>query len=124
MKMLALVGMALLAAQNYPPPFPREGVTKLFENDRVVVWAGTFVKNRPTPMHEHTMDLVGVFLSDGKVNTTLLDGTTREGKPFGNGSVVFGPKGVIHVEESLVDGTRARGIELKNVGDQPTVSKQ
>ena len=26
------------AAAKYPPQFPREGATKLFENDRIIVW--------------------------------------------------------------------------------------
>jgi hypothetical protein len=64
-------------------------VWKLFENERVVVWTGTFPKNRPTATHEHTMDLVGVFLTEGQVKNTGLDGSVREGKPFGNGQSCF-----------------------------------
>jgi hypothetical protein len=117
MKPLMIV-LTLLTFQSYPPPFPREGVTKLFENERVVVWTAAFLKNRPTPLHEHTMDGIGVFLSEGQLRNRMLDGTVREGKPFGNGHVVLAQRGVIHIEESLVEGTKAILIELKEAGPQ------
>jgi hypothetical protein len=34
------------AAQSYPPPFPRIGVTKLLDNERVTVWDYTPPANR------------------------------------------------------------------------------
>ena len=113
MKLTTISVLAALALQAYPPPFPREGVTKLFENEWVVVWHGVFPKNRPTAMHEHKLDLVGVFLSHGQVKNTTLDGSVRLGKPFGPNHVVFQPSGVIHSEESFIEGTKAVGIELK-----------
>ena len=119
MKMWSVSLLALLTLQSYPPPFPREGVTKVLENEHVVVWHGVFPKNRPTAVHEHRLDLVGVFFSEGRVRATMLDGSVRDGKPFGPGHVVFQPLGVIHVEESLVEGTRAVGLELKEGSDAP-----
>jgi quercetin dioxygenase-like cupin family protein len=119
MRLIAAALLTVWAAQTYPPPFPREGVTKALDNDRVVVWDATFPKALPTTMHEHRRDLIGIFLTAGQVRTTLPDGTVREGKPFGHGAAVFQPRGVIHIEESLVEGTRAVGIELK---EQPNAA--
>ena len=45
---------APVAQSKYPPPYPREGVTMAFQNERVIVWTGVAgVKSRPTSMHQH-----------------------------------------------------------------------
>src|SRR6185436_468101 len=38
MRTLTLALLFFAQAQTYPPPYPRAGTTKLLENDRVVVW--------------------------------------------------------------------------------------
>jgi len=114
MKLLALVGVIWMVAQTLPPPFPREGITKILENDYVVAWNAQFVKNLRTPMHEHKMDLAAFFLTGGQVNAILPDGTVREGQPFAGDRALFQPRGVIHIEEYQTDGTRAIGLELKD----------
>jgi predicted metal-dependent enzyme (double-stranded beta helix superfamily) len=121
MRIASATVLSVLALQSYPPPFPREGATKSFENDRVVVWEATFARGRPTPMHEHRLDAVGIFLSNGQIRTTPAGGPPRDGNPFSAGHVVYGTKGVIHIEESLVDGTRLVLIEFK---DQQNTPKQ
>lgn len=117
-----LAALMLLAApaaggqERLPPPFPRDGVSLAFENDRVVVWRGlSGIKGRPTAMHRHDMPLVGVFLDDGGRTRVLLpDGSSRESAtPTTRGSVLFQPEGVVHAEDALVDGIRAVGIEIK-----------
>jgi hypothetical protein len=35
-------------SQVFPPPFPRDGATKIFENDRVIVWDVAWLK-QPYP---------------------------------------------------------------------------
>jgi quercetin dioxygenase-like cupin family protein len=112
MKSLMVLTLVLFTFQSYPPAFPREGITKLFENERVIVWTGLFPQGKPTAMHEHKLPHVGVFLSAGRVRGTLLDGTTGVAT-VSKGAVTWGPAGRIHVEESLEAGTRAIGIELK-----------
>jgi hypothetical protein len=112
MKFTAVFAVALLALQAYPPPFPREGVTKLLENARVVVWRTDWVKGRPTAMHEHMKDLVGVVLEGGHVRVTLPDGTVVPGQPTEKGRATFQARGVIHREESVADGGRNIAIEL------------
>lgn len=89
-------------AQTYPPPFPREAARKLFENDRVAVWDVTWPKGQPTAMHEHPVDQVSVTLVGGAVRVTRLGGTpvVNKSEP---GSVVFTPKGTVHMEEGLSD---------------------
>ena len=51
MKLLLVSGACLLfgaavAAQNYPHAFPRKGVTKLLENERVAAWGSPGEKAR------------------------------------------------------------------------------
>lgn len=113
MRAAAAAVLSLLALQTYPPPFPRENGTKHFENERVVIWEGTFLTGRPTPMHEHRLDAVGIFLTDGQIKATLADGTVRVGQPFSAGHVVYGTRGVTHIEEGLLDGIRVVVIEFK-----------
>ena len=115
---MALATMAFLAVitvQAYPPPFPREDVSKVFENERVVVWQAHWTSGRPSAMHQHVLDLVGVVLVGGRTRVILPDGSTRESRLSKTGDVMFQPKGVIHIEEPLVDGARTIGIELKEV---------
>ena len=114
---IAVLGLLPLAQPSLPPPFPRPGIEKAFENDYLIVWKGLLgLKGMPTAMHHHERDLVGVFLDPGQVRTMLQDGTAREGSPFVRGAAVFQPRGVTHIEEVLVDGTRAVGVEPKPGG--------
>ena len=108
--------LALAQAANYPPPFPREGVAHVLENERAIVWDVRWTRGRPTAMHEHTLDLVGVVLEAGRTKVTFPDGSSREGAPSALGDVIFQPKGVIHIEESIADGGRTIGVELKESG--------
>ena len=91
-----------LAAQSYPPPFPREAAQKLFENERVAVWDVTWPKGQPTAMHQHPVDQFSVTLVGGTVRVTRLGGTpvVNNSKP---GSVVLTPQGTVHMEEGLSD---------------------
>lgn len=108
------LGAVALAQPALPPPFPRPGIEKAFENDDLVVWKGVLgVKGVPTAMHRHELDLVGVFLDAGQVRNQQPDGTLVVGNPFPRGTTVFQARGVTHREEVLVDGTRAVGIEAK-----------
>jgi quercetin dioxygenase-like cupin family protein len=115
------LGVALfLAIAGYPPPFPREGATKVLENESVVVWDVTWAKGKGTPMHEHVFDVVGVTLVPGTVRVTLPDGTTRESGDDKSGSVSAGGKGLVHMEEGTSDvPRRAILIELKEARKDP-----
>ena len=113
MRLAAVAAVVTLALQAYPPPFPRDGATKVMDNGRVVVWNVVWSPGRATPMHEHTMDLVGVVLESNHVKVTLADGSVQPGQPTRPGQSVFLPKGVVHIEESVAGG-RSIAIELKN----------
>src|SRR3990170_2925166 len=91
-----------LQNQELPHAFPREGAKQIFDNERVTLWDVTWIKGKPSPMHRHKFDLVGVFLVGSPIKVTMPDGMSRESK-VEEGFVVFQPKGVTHIEEGLVD---------------------
>ena len=65
MTLVAAAALVLLVqAQTLPPPFPRDGVTKLLENDRVVVWDVSWLR-QTYPVHRHGYDFTGVYYTNG-----------------------------------------------------------
>ena len=64
MRTLVLALLLFAQAQTYPPPYPRPGTVKLLENDRVVVWDVTWLK-QAYPMHRHVYDYAGVYYTNG-----------------------------------------------------------
>lgn len=72
-----LMVLAAPASSQHPAPFPREGGTKVFENERVIVWDVIWVQGKSTPVHEHTRDLLSVTLAPGDFNDISLDGTAE-----------------------------------------------
>ncbi len=119
----SLIAASVPSAQStYPPPYPREGITKIFENDRVLIWSGVAgIKSRPTEMHRHVFDVAGVFLDDGGFQkNTVPDGSiTQSTAPTHRGDAVFRRKGATHIEEWLQDGIRVVAVELKDVTPAP-----
>lgn len=117
---LLVAVLLLFAAQDYPPPFPREGATKLFENESVTVWDVNWKAGVPTPMHRHRLEVVGVTLVPGTVRVTLPDGATRISEMDKVGAVSSGGKGLIHREEGTsAIARRAILIELKEARKTP-----
>lgn len=57
-----------------PPAFPRPGVKKLIDNDRITTWEYTWKQGEPTPVHFHDKDVVLVYLEDGSLKSTTPDG--------------------------------------------------
>ena len=106
--------LGLFVTQSYPPPWPRDGATKILENERVVIWDVTYEKGKPTAMHEHKLNLVGVFLAGGVVKHTFPDDTFRLSPSVKVGQAIFQKSGVVHTEEGVSE-TDCRGIivELK-----------
>ena len=98
-----------LQAEELPHAFPREGAKQIFDNERVTIWDVTWIKGKPSPMHRHKYDLVGVYLVGSPIKVTLPDGTSRESK-VEEGFVLFQPKGVTHIEEGLVDENQRHAI--------------
>jgi len=87
---------------GYPNAFPRPGVKKLIDNDRVTVWDYTWQPGTPTPMHFHDKDVVVVYLDDGALSSTTPDGK-RVVNHYSFDFVKFNPRDRTHTE-LLVDG--------------------
>ena len=120
MKLALAAVLALAAAQTYPPPFPREGVTQVLDNARVVAWRVDWTKGRPTAMHEHKLDLVGVVLESGQTRITVPNGTVTVGPATVRGAATFQARGVAHIEEAMLDNARNMTVELK---DEPAPAR-
>ncbi len=104
---------AAALAQNLPPPFPRQGATKLFENERVVVWDVTWPKGVSTGMHRHPYDMTGVYVASGDRIITAVDGAKRPVKTAAGG-IIWQFKDLTHIEEGTSDPPlHAFMIELK-----------
>ena len=100
---------------SYPHAFPREGVTKVLENDRVVIWDSFWPSGVEQQLHEHKYDLAGVILQWGPLRLTDPDGTVREStEPFQVPRPFYEAKGVTHIEEGIGPPVRhAISIDLK-----------
>ena len=97
-------------ATGLPPGFPREGAKKVFENDKVNVWNYTWLPGKPTPMHFHNTEVVVVYLGNGDIAATTLDGK-KTVTHHNLGDIVFNLANRSHSEE-LVQGQMS-GIMLE-----------
>jgi hypothetical protein len=92
--------------------FPRQGVKRVIENDRLVVWDLTWQTGMKTAIHFHDKDVVAVYLGAGTVRSIPVDGeptaTARRA-----GDAVFLPRGRTHIEECIAGPRRDIIIELK-----------
>ena len=105
---------------NLPPPYPRPGAVKLFDNDRVQVWNIAWLKNQPTPLHRHIYDLVGVYYEPGDRMIISPEGAKR---PVSTKAwdIAFQLTGVTHIEEGVSDSPlRAVFVEMKQPGSYGT----
>ena len=96
-----------------PPPYPRLGTTKLFDNDVVAVWDVAWLKQK-YPLHTHRYDLVGISYAEGD---RIITQGTAPGRLVNTKAWVFQTNraDVTHVEEGASDPPmRAVQIELKN----------
>jgi hypothetical protein len=59
---------------GYPNAYPREGIIKLLENDRVIVWSYRWTPDKPTVMHFHNTDVVVVYEEDTPLKSITPDG--------------------------------------------------
>lgn len=115
MRTIALVVLSavVVAAQSYPPPFPRPGATKLLDNDRVQVWNVAWLKGQPTPLHRHPYAMTGLYYAPGDRVITAVDGSKRPVTTKAGG-IVWQLKGITHIEEGTsAEPLRAVMIELK-----------
>lgn len=97
---------------KYPDAFPRPGSTKVFENDRVVVWNYSWAPGVPTPMHYHFREVVVVYRDDGSLKSTSLDGEVVVNN-YKFGEVKFNKADRTHNEELEKGRESAIILELK-----------
>jgi len=102
----------LLQAAPLPPAYPRPGTNKLLENDRVLVWDITWLK-QTYPLHKHVYDLIGVYYTDGD---RIIVSQQGERRPVSTKAweTAVQAQGVTHVEEGASDmPLRAVFVEMK-----------
>lgn len=97
---------------GYPNAFPRPGVKNILENDRVVVWDYTWKTGEPTPLHFHDKYVVVVYLEDGALRSTTLDGNSVVNE-ISFGLTTANPRARLHTEELVRGKARAVIMELK-----------
>src|ERR1700730_10020782 len=97
---------------GYPLAFPRPGAKKILENEKVIVWDNTWAPGVAAPMHFHDKDTIAVFLDDGDVKSTSLDGTVVV-TPHTAGSASFNRANRTHTEMLASGKQRAIITELK-----------
>lgn len=100
-------------SRKYVQPYPRAGVLKLGESDRVIAWEVLRAKGAPSPMYQLPLDQVVVALTEGAVKFTAPDSASRiVQERFG--LVRFESKGTTLQEEGLSDiPSRAIVFQLK-----------
>ena len=112
--------LAALIQEPLPPPFPRDGATKILENARVVVWDVSWEQGHRTPLHRHRFTALSVTLTPGRVKSIMPDGTERVGELEAVGNVMYGGKGLVHQEEGVSEvPRRVILLELKEEAPLP-----
>ncbi|HEV3056902.1 MAG TPA: hypothetical protein VGY48_01585 [Vicinamibacterales bacterium] len=103
---------ALENTSGYPNAFPRPGVRKILENDRVIVWDYSWRAGQPSPMHFHDKDVVVTYVADGALTSTTPDGQSTMNE-FTAGTVRFNTRDRAHTEAIAKGQPRAIITELK-----------
>jgi hypothetical protein len=93
--------------ETWPPLFPRPGATKMFENDKIIVWHQVFTGQEY--MHRHVLDVVVIRIKGGKVKMMDADGKVTIRENSGPGGKVpfystfakagFGPHSEVAVDQ-------------------------
>ncbi|MBM3770038.1 MAG: hypothetical protein FJW27_01885 [Acidimicrobiia bacterium] len=133
---MAIAGLAGVVAaqpakgpQKWPPQFPREGATKIFENDQVIVWEQI---GRPkTPfVHKHLRDILTFQVEPGtievlgpdlqKIVSSTGTGATQRLTPANRGGLSFTKAGLgPHAEVEAATAKPSRSIFVEIKGTEP-----
>jgi len=109
----AATALVLLQQPPLPAAYPRPGTTKMFENDRVIVWNISWLK-QTYPLHRHPYDLVGVYYQPGDRMIVSTEGNRRPVSTKA-GEIAFQRRGVTHIEEGASDPPlQAVFVEIKD----------
>lgn len=120
MQFIAALLAFLVQAQPLPPPFPRDGATKLIENDRVIVWDAAWLR-QAYPTHRHVYDYAGVYYTSGD-RIVVSERGTRSPTSNVAWDTFFFRRGVTHSEEGAgAEPLRAVFVELKEADPLGTV---
>lgn len=128
---LAASASGLLAQappQKWPPQFPREGATKLFENDRIIVWEQVG-RPRDAFVHKHVRDIVTVQVKPGRIDVlgpdlkpvpSSANRSTQTLTPLDRGGVSFTKAGLgPHAETEADSANPSRMIFIEIKGTEP-----
>jgi hypothetical protein len=110
MRFLGAVLLLLLQVQTLPPPYPRDGTTKLLENDRVIVWDVSWLQ-QAYPVHRHVYDYAGVYYTNGD-RIIVSERGARSPTTSVAWDTFFFRRGVTHSEEGASDDP-LRGVFLE-----------
>jgi hypothetical protein len=110
--LVSLVQAQAQSQQNLPPAYPREGASKLLENEDVIVWEISWL-NREYPVHRHRYPHTGVYYSSGDRIITSEGGEARDVHTDA-WNISFQPAGVTHTETGVSDEPlRAVFVQIK-----------
>lgn len=125
----AVAAQSAKQPQKWPPQFPREGATKIFENDQVIVWEQV---GRPkTPfVHKHLRDILTFQVEPGKIDVLGPDlqkivsstqtGATQQLTPANRGGLSFTKAGLgPHAEVEAETAKPSRSIFVEIKGTEP-----
>jgi hypothetical protein len=117
-------------AQKYPPQFPREGATKLFENDKVIVWE-QIGRPKAVFMHKHIRDILNFVIEPGGgIGVLNPDGSKGGGSPltqtiYKTNSITYTKAGLgPHAEVMSDPANPGRSIFVEIKGTEPADCRQ
>lgn len=116
MRTLTLALMLFAQTQTYAPPFDRPGTTKILENDRVIVWNVSWLR-QAYPVHRHVYDYAGVYYTSGDRIIVSEQGRRSPTRSVAWDTFVL-PRGITHSEEGASDEP-LRGVFLEFKEPQP-----
>ena len=87
------------AQVDYPPAYPREGAEIVLENQHVIVWNISWLK-QDYPVHRHRYPHTGVYYASGDRVITSLEGEARDVHTEA-WNISFQPSGVTHTETGV-----------------------
>ncbi len=100
-------------AEDLPGMFPRKGVVKLLENERVSVWDFTWTPGQQIPRYRQYRDTVIVYLKGGVIRWAR-DRQSASDTTKASGDVTYAPAEEEPRAEEVIEGVpRAIFIEIK-----------
>lgn len=111
--LLFIFAIPMAQAQvDAPPAYPRDGAIKMLENEHVIVWDISWLKQE-YPIHRHRYDHTGVYYSPGDRIITSSESEAREVHTDA-WNISFQLAGVTHTESGISDAPlRAVFIQIK-----------